>query len=755
MTFFEKHFTIPVGGKTPEACVVLSSSGRLRVSVLSERLVRVERSESGVFEDSPTQIVWHRDFAEPGFRAEQNGNRILIRTDKAAFFVDAKTGAMRYIQLEDGRKITNYKRGNLKGTRRTLDATFGPMPLQPGLISKNGVAVLDDSASLLLDAHSRISPRANEESDKYYFAHGRDYRAALRDFYALAGPAPMIPRWALGNWWSRYYAYTQQGYLDLMKRFARLNIPLTVATIDIDWHWVDLSHFGDLARRKEKGSSLSKLWESGWTGYSWNTELFPDYKAFLKELREELNLKVTMNLHPADGVRAFEDQYEETARAMGVDPASQETIPFDIGNPKFVEAYFSHLHHPYEKDGVDFWWIDWQQGKKSRLPGLDPLWALNHYHALDNAKNGQGLTLSRYAGLGSHRYPLGFSGDTSINWLVLRFQPYFTAAAGNAGYGWWSHDIGGHHWGRKDDELYIRWLQFGVFNPINRLHTTSNEFAGKEPWKCCGGVERLSGEWMRLRHRLIPYLYSMARRAHQEGIALCEPLYYQHPDEPEAYRHRNVYYFGSELICAPITRRLDRITQRARAEVWLPKGRWTDIFTGRAYEGGRTYKVYRGLESIPVFAKAGAVLPMAPAPLDNDWRAPQTLCVDIYRGDNDFCLFEDEGETRFVLREEGGALTLRISAGRPRDYEITFRDLEGSPVISLKNITNKELRMEDIQPIRHPAPREALIDLISSFQMRTNVKKRKYTAFIEKPEAGRIPGNRHMRGAIRELLDSD
>ncbi len=129
-----------------------------------------------------------------------------------------------------------------------------------------------------------------------------------------------------------------------------------------------------------------------------------------------------------------------------------------------MNAYFDILHKPYEKDGVDFWWIDWQQGRKSDVNGLDPLNALNHYHYLDNAENGDiPLILSRYGGIGSHRYPLGFSGDTAISWKVFDFQPYFTANAANAAYTWWSHDIGGHHMGYRDDDLYIRWLQFGVF----------------------------------------------------------------------------------------------------------------------------------------------------------------------------------------------------------------------------------------------------------------------------------------------------
>lgn len=114
---------------------------------------------------------------------------------------------------------------------------------------------------------------------------------------------------------------------------------------------------------------------------------------------------------------------------------------------------------------------------------LDPLWLLNHYHYQDSCKNAEGgVILSRYAGPGSHRYPVGFSGDTIISWNSLRFQPYFTATASNIGYSWWSHDIGGHMLGDYDEELQTRWLQFGVFSPITRLHSSRSPFNSKEPW---------------------------------------------------------------------------------------------------------------------------------------------------------------------------------------------------------------------------------------------------------------------------------
>lgn len=484
--------------------------GHCRLTVLTPRLIRVEHCPDGAFEDRASTAVWFRAFDVPPCKATLHRGTITLTTPEITLTVHARTGTPQTVTFSNGKTADCLNFGNLRGTCRTLDATFGPVPLQDGLVSRDGVSLLDDSRSFLLDAGGRFCPRKRKGKDVYVFAYDHDYRAAIQDFYKISGSVPLIPRFALGVWWSRYHAYTQEEYLGLIKRFAAENVPLTVATVDMDWHWTDPNkRFGTHYKGKD-----------GWTGYSWNTELFPDYKAFLQDLHQ-MGLHTTVNLHPADGVRAFEDPYPAMAKAMGLDPKSKQDIPFRCGNDTFWNAYFDVLHKPYEKEGVDFWWLDWQQGKKSDVPGLDPLVALNHYHYLDNAENGRlPLILSRYSGPGAHRYPLGFSGDTAQNWRVLHFQPYFTATAANVGYTWWSHDIGGHYLGERNEELYLRWLQLGVFSPILRLHSTSNDLMGKEPWRYRPDVCAAAKDWLRLRHRLIPYLYTMDARTHREGLAL-------------------------------------------------------------------------------------------------------------------------------------------------------------------------------------------------------------------------------------------
>ena len=678
-----------------ESSQIICGEG-FRITVLTEKLFRIEFDKSNTFCDSATQSIWFRNLNPVKFEYSFLNNIALIKTYGTTLSVNVKTKKV-YVLLSSEEKFKRaVNSGNLLGTRRTLDFRNGRVSLNNGLISKRGVAVYDDSDSLILDSNGEIKERKVREKDIYVFAHGDNFREAICDFYKISGQVPLIPRFALGVWWSRYRAYSEKEYMTLIDAFADNNVPLTVATVDMDWHWVKLKEkFPD--RKYPCGRRGLIVWTPGWTGYSWNTDLFPDYKRFLNSLHDR-NLKVTLNVHPADGVRDFEDMYEKMAVAMEIDPASKQKVPFNVSDPKFLNNYFDILHKPYEQDGVDFWWLDWQQGKNSEIPSLDPLWALNHYHFLDNAEGGKApLILSRYAGLGSHRYPLGFSGDTSITWKTLNFQPYFTANAANVGYTWWSHDIGGHHFGKRDDELYLRWLQFGVFSPVMRLHSTSNDLMGKEPWNYPSQISVFACDALRFRHKLIPYLDTMNYRTHKEGIALCEPMYYSYPESKEAYGVENQYMFGSELLVSPITKPSSKKIDLAEVKTWLPCGRWTDIFTDTVYYGNQTVSLFRDYKSIPVLAKEGAIIPLS-LDCNNGADNPDNMEIYIYRGNNTFTMTERNGDdsevnafTKFEISEKENIITFKISASgelnnipQKRRFKLNFKDIYNAKTISVK-----------------------------------------------------------------------
>ena len=622
-----------------------------RFTVLSSRLLRMEWSPTGRFVDRPTQMVVRRDFEPVAFDMAETDELLEIRTehlylayDKRVFSPSGLSIALRQ-KAQGGHKTmwhygealphTPDGHGNLGGTARTLDGVDGACELETGILARYGFAVVEDSTSVELGVRDWIAPRPEGGQDLYFFGHGLDFAAALADFFTLTGPVPLIPRAVLGNWWSRYWPYSEREYLDLMDQFAGNGIPFSVAVIDMDWHLVD----------------IDPRLGSGWTGYTWNRELFPDPERFLGDLHER-GMLVTLNVHPADGVRAHEQAYPAMAAELGIDPASEVGIPFDITDRAFVESYLRHLHHPLEEQGVDFWWLDWQSGGLTKIPGLDPLWMLNHIHFNDSGRTGKRpLTFSRYAGLGSHRYPVGFSGDTVTTWESLDFQPYFTATAANVGYTWWSHDVGGHFGGRRDDELTTRWVQFGAFSPINRLHSSMDPFNSKDPSRFPLGMREIMRRFLRLRHRLVPYLYTAAWRAHSDGVAVARPMYHDYPDQVPAYTVPNQYLLGDDLIVAPITTPLDADSTLGRAIVWLPEGSWFDLFTGQRYRGGRSLAMHRPLETMPVLAQAGSAIALLDDPMQSVGENPDTLVLRIMPGTGRSAIYEDDGSAAPTVAE--------------------------------------------------------------------------------------------------------
>lgn len=660
----------------PEAIV---RQGAARFTVLTERLLRLEYAALQQFEDRPSQAFWLRQQPAPAFTLSRDGGVLVVETPYLRLTYREQAGGFSAESLTITLKETGHTwrygdpdDANLLGTTRTLDEVSGSTELEPGLLSRAGWAVVDDSRTLVFNDAGWLERRGSAETtrDLYFFGYGQDYAACLRDYRRVTGTVPLIPRWMLGNWWSRYWEYTQDELTALMQAFRAHAVPLAVCIVDMDWHIVANPYTG------------------GWTGYTWNRDLFPDPAAFIAWLHSQ-GLRTALNLHPADGVHPHEAAYPEMARRLGIDPASSEPVRFDLADPAFAQAYFEVLHHPEEARGVDFWWIDWQQGTRTRVEGLDPLWWLNHLHFYDLGRDGRQrpVIFSRWGGLGNHRYPIGFSGDTHVDWETLAFQPHFTATAANVGYGWWSHDIGGHMLGAEDGELYARWVQFGLFSPILRLHSTKMVFHERRPWGYDADVFRAARSAMQWRHALIPYIYSQAWRDHREGQALIRPMYHSHPDLDIAYQLPQQYWFGADFIVAPYTSPADPHTRLSRQSVWLPEGDWYHFFSGEHYRGGRSLAVYGALSDIPAFVRAGAIIPSGPLAGWGGVENPAHLTWHLFSGaDGDFELYEDDGETvgyvsgdyavtPVTLRAEGGALRVQLgpAQGATRHLPATRR----------------------------------------------------------------------------------
>jgi len=656
----------------PDAVV---THGNVRFTVLTPRLIRLEWSETGIFEDRCTYAFPTRyTTSSPKFTVEETNAALVIDTGAltlrytpTATPFDANTLSITFTL--NGAPVT-WTPGvpnpaNLRGTRRTLDECEGDAALDEGLLSRAGWTLFDDSRNVIFDESGWVGPRPDFAlQDWYFFGYGHDYKAALAEYLRFGGDIPLIPRYILGGWWSRYWAYSEQDLRDLVAEFEEHNVPLDVFVIDMDWHT-----------------------PLGWTGYTWNRELFPDPPAFLAWLHAK-GLRITLNLHPADGVHPHEEVYPQFAAALGIDPKSGEPVPFRIADKEYVRRYFEMIHHPMENDGVDFWWMDWQQGEISEVKGLDPLPWINHLHFNDIKRKGvRPMLYSRWGGLGNHRYYIGFSGDAYVLWTALQFQPYLTATAANVAYGWWSHDIGGHMGGATEPELYARWVQFGALSPVLRLHSTKDPRAERRPWGYPEPYATAAMDAFRWRYRLIPYLYTMARVTSETGLALCRPMYFEHPEADDAYVARFQYYLGDQMIAAPIVTPADPQTGLAAVDVWLPAGTWIDYQTLETFTGPRWVRLLGDITRVPMLMKAGAILPLAPefVPQPEPRLASGTTAAQpqdqlelaVFPGAGTFRLYEDDGLTEAYLRGQYEWTTIQTQQPDAHTWTVAIAPVEG------------------------------------------------------------------------------
>ena len=674
-------------GGTPLAdSTAMVVSGDVRFTVLTPRLLRLEWATGGRFEDHASLVFLNRKLPVPRFAVDREDGWVILRTDSLMVRYHEGTGRFteQNLQIIFGHKVQPGVRSwhpglvdstNLRGTTRTLDDVKGPTSLEMGLLSRTGWTVVDDSERPLFDNSDWpwvMSRPVGDRQDFYFFGYGTDYKSLLGDFVKIAGRIPLPPRFAFGTWWSRYWSYTDAEMKDLVKEFRSHSVPLDVLVVDMDWHLT----FDMRWSQKVIDQAGQKL---GWTGYTWDRNFFPDPDGFMQWC-EAQGLKTTLNLHPASGIQPHEEQYPAMARSMGVDPATQKYIPFDIVNRKFADNYLHNVIHPLEDRGVDFWWLDWQQWGTTTIPGVTPTWWLNYVFFTDMERRGKNrpLLFHRWGGLGNHRYQIGFSGDAISVWESLAFQPEFTATAANVGFGYWSHDIGGHMPGPVSPELYTRWIQFGVFSPILRTHTTKNPESERRMWAYPDAYFTVMRDAYKLRYSLIPYIYTEARKAYDTGISICRPMYYEHPLVEEAYRATGQYMFGDAMIVAPIATPLEA-TQTALKEVWLPEGEWFEWYTGAKITGPGIFTRSYTLEEVPVFVRSGAILPMQPDMMHTGERPVDPLILTVFPGSEGRTrVYEDAGNSTAYQKDECSWIPVVMKDRGDGEVHITIGNREGS-----------------------------------------------------------------------------
>jgi hypothetical protein len=318
--------------------------------------------------------------------------------------------------------------------------------------------------------------------------------------------------------------------------------------------------------------------------------------------------------------------------------------------------------------------------------------------------------------------------------------------------------------GIEDDELYTHWVQFGVFSPILRLHCTSNPFHERRPCGRGPAADKAASRAMRLRHALIPYIYTMSWRNYQTGLPLITPIYYSDPNENTfTFTAYSTYWFGSELLAAPFTKPALEETGLSRQIVWLPQGDWFDFFSGERLQGTGWRTVYGLLEDIPVFAKAGAIVPLGPQVGWGGIHNPDELQLLVFPGaDNTFELYEDDGQTTAYTRGEqaittisqtwtGDSLVLNLAPVRgevelvpvKRQYRLNFRGIAAPGAVSItrndsplnvEQVYHPETETLDIGPVALEPSDELVVTLsgdLLATRDRTTEKLQKYLAHFK------------------------
>ena len=661
-----KYFIdIRKGIANPE-CVF--KGNKYRITILSDVLIRFEYNENGKFNDYPTLLALNRKFEKvPKFNVKQDekflnisNNYFVLEYAKEKPFISSKLmpDANLRVSLINTDKVwyVNHPEvRNFKGTAYSLDTEKGHLKLSKGLYSTDGFASIDDSSRPVFISDGSVKKNPSDGLDIYLFIYRKDFGLALQSYFELTGYPTLIPRYALGIWWNKNDIYKTQDILDLVQKFSKNNMPISSVILGPHWH----------KTKDEKGNAIN-------TAFTFDDELIPNPKDLMERLHRE-NIFAGVNINTKDGINPRESKYLEIAKELNL--TKNEIIPINVYNDKLVKLYFDKLILPLNELGVDLLWLDEETKDKTSL------FMINHYSFMHTKYNTsrRALILSRNPGIAAHRYPVLYSGDTLVSWKTLKLLPHFNSTASNIGVSWWSHDIGGYKNGTEDEELYARYVQLGTYSPIFRFASDIGRYYKREPWKWDVKTQKIVKDYMNVRYRLIPYLYTEAYKYSKTGSPLIQPLYYKYPELYDEPIYKNEYFFGSELFVSPITEPKDSVMKRVVHRLFLPNGMWYDFKTGKKFPGGKRYVTFFKDEDYPVFAKSGSIIPMAILDPDhlNDSRPPRKLEIQVFPGrSNAYRLYEDDGVSD--LYEEGYYIITNIDYNyRENNYTLIIRPIDG------------------------------------------------------------------------------
>jgi len=670
----------------PDGVLFAMQTGTLKLQVCTDSIIRVRYSATATFSDRPDYVITKTRWPETKWTMQSTDDAVTLTTSRLAVTVTRKDGGITYRDLEGKqllqeatRKLTPVKVNgedtyraesfiNIYGSREAL---YGLGQHQAGVWNYRGesVDISQDNTNIAVplllssqgyglywnnDSRSRFNNRfanymyiTSEVADTidYYFFYGPDFDRIIAAYRELTGQAPMFGKWAYGFWQCKNRYKSQEEILEIAKKYRDLHIP--VDNIVQDWFWWN-----------RKGEHV------------FNTN-YPDPKGMIDQLHAE-NFHLMISVWPFfEPGSAVYDEMEK--RGWFVDKFKFAKPPYhtngmavyDATNPEARKYYWQLMDKALFNIGVDAWWLDTTEpetegqeenillghklaaGSGDRYVNIYPLMTTGAvYDGQRSASDKKRVfILSRSAFAGDQRYGVtAWSGDINSDFFSFRRQIPAGLNFALSGIPYWTTDIGGFVSGDPGDpayrELFIRWFQYGTFNPILRVHGT-RKTNQNELWSYGPDAQKILVSFDRLRYRMLPYIYSLAWKTTSESYTPMRPLVMDFRTDVRAQNIGDQFMYGPAFLVSPVTEP-DATTRR----LYLPQAKWYDFWTGSTIGGGKTIDASAPLDRLPLYIRAGSILPLGP---DEEWsteKPADPIELRIYRGaDADFTLYEDENDT--------------------------------------------------------------------------------------------------------------
>lgn len=621
---------------------------KYRFTILSPRLIRLEYSKEGNFINNPSSLVVFRDFDSNKYNVTESQILLEIKTayftltyvkDKP-FKVGKIAGSSTLKVVLNGTDKEWYyghpEVRNYGGSSFSLENITNNFKLDKGLYSIDGFVSIDDSNSMILNENGFYTNREGNNIDIYLFMYKRDFGLCLDDYYKLTSYPSMVPRYALGAWWYKNEEYNAVDIVNVVKKFKENEIPISIFLLGDKWHKDPNNYEIDKITLGSGREVANYLYQN--------------------------KIRLGLTINPSLGINVNDSKYPHVSQLLNT-TKDINLVPLDSNKMLvFYNNYISSL----EQVGVSLFNIDYNNKNDKNT-----LWLLQHYLYTSSQKYGNGLILSLNSGIAPHRYPVMYTGKTNISWNILNILPFYNLSCANIGVSFVAHAIGGYHNGIENNELYIRYIQFGTFSPIFILASEGGKYYKREPWKWNSLILSVIKKYMKLRNALVPYLYSEGHYYAVSGKTIIKPLYYMEPKIYDEPLYRNQYYFTSQMLIAPITKKKNSVMNRVVQKLYIPNGTWYDYFTGKKYNGGKYYTSFYKDEDYPVFCTAGTILPLS---LNDDTDIPDKLEIQIFPGmDNTYNFYEDNNNVH---------LTTEISYKYQKDnYKLSLKPKEGNASI--------------------------------------------------------------------------